>query len=68
MHRIYGWQRDLGERIRAGSTIVIERLAENLTEPDAIALERKLIAELKPLKNKLPGGEGGKRFPSSQSI
>ena len=60
MHRIYGWQRELADCLNAGSTVTIDRLAENLSEADALALERKLIAELKPLKHKLPGGEGGK--------
>jgi hypothetical protein len=60
MHRIYGWQRELADRLNAGATVTIERLAENLSEPDALTLERKLIAELKPLKNKMPGGEGGR--------
>ena len=60
MHRIYGWQRELADRLKAGATVVIERLAENLSEADALALERKLIGELKPIKNKLPGGEGAR--------
>jgi hypothetical protein len=60
LHRIYGWQRELGEAIRRGAKVSIRRLADNLSETEALERECKLIDELQPLTNKQPGGEGGR--------
>ena len=63
LHRLYQWQADLAVAFSNGATVRISRLAEGLTEDAALSTEREMIASLRPLKNKLPGGEGGRRSP-----
>ncbi len=67
LHRLYQWQADLAVAISNGATVRISRLAEGLTEDAALSTEREMIASLRPLKNKLPGGQGGRRSPRGRT-
>jgi hypothetical protein len=65
MHRIAKWQIELAGALAAGEQIDIRILAEGMTCAEAFALEIRMIAELRPLKNILAGGNGNiKRLTS----
>ena len=59
-HRIRKWQVALADALLAGATVHVAVLCGGLSESAALAAERVAIATLSPLKNVLPGGEGGR--------
>jgi hypothetical protein len=68
LHRIRRWQIELAEALQNDAEVVIERLYEG-SEDEALRIERELIATRRPLKNTLPGGEGGRlRRPADRQM
>jgi len=60
LRRTFKWHFDLADAIEAGAEVAITRLAEGLAEEEAYEQERRLILELKPLKNVRLGGHGNR--------
>jgi hypothetical protein len=60
MHRIAQWQIELSAALQSGADIRISVLADNLPEQGALDEEVRLIATMKPCKNKLAGGDGAR--------
>ena len=62
MHRISPWQIELAGALAAGLLVEIQIIRDGMSNSAAYDLEIEVIAALRPLKNKLAGGNGPLAF------